>query len=227
MTYDPTDFTTVAFLGSEDGQTVPLGLRPSDVNRQAAALATIDFAAAQESRAAIQSITFDAFVGGSGDSLVVPGIGTSEPGASLGVWNSWSGQWVTLGSNTSTSPVEIRYTTSSGSEANEYFVAGTQTVNVSMASAAGQGNAGVPPQVTVSYVEVTVGYHRPDGSCNVSADCDQGQTCNAGVCGDCGEGQLQCGTVCVDPVTDPTNCGACGHQCGQGEVCFDGGCHET
>ena len=36
--------------------------------------------------------------------------------------------------------------------------------------------------------------------------------------------KLRCGEECVDFLTDPSNCGACGNVCGEGECCSNGAC---
>ncbi len=55
--------------------------------------------------------------------------------------------------------------------------------------------------------------------------------CAAGFCSaSCPSGSTACGggdggtPACVDMMTDPTNCGACGHACPQGEGCSAGQC---
>lgn len=40
----------------------------------------------------------------------------------------------------------------------------------------------------------------------------------------CDEGETDCDGVCVDTSTDPNNCGECGVQCSEGQVCSDGEC---
>jgi hypothetical protein len=38
--------------------------------------------------------------------------------------------------------------------------------------------------------------------------------CSAGKCNfQCQSPFIRCGSTCVDPRTDPTNCGGCGHGC--------------
>lgn len=39
----------------------------------------------------------------------------------------------------------------------------------------------------------------------------------------CGNGMC-CGGVCTDTSSDPSNCGSCGHQCLQGEICVGSQC---
>ena len=42
--------------------------------------------------------------------------------------------------------------------------------------------------------------------------------------GDCATGYTQCGLACFDLLTDPNNCGACGHVCPVGASCIGGVC---
>ena len=60
-----------------------------------------------------------------------------------------------------------------------------------------------------------------DGAC-IALTCTaalEGQSCaRAGGTGTC------CGSVCVDRLTDPTNCGSCGHYCSVGMSCKGGTC---
>jgi hypothetical protein len=40
----------------------------------------------------------------------------------------------------------------------------------------------------------------------------------------CATDQTVCGDACAVLTTDPSNCGACGHACGEGQVCTAGAC---
>ncbi|HEY2518293.1 MAG TPA: hypothetical protein VGI39_45805 [Polyangiaceae bacterium] len=42
--------------------------------------------------------------------------------------------------------------------------------------------------------------------------------------GDCAPGYTQCALACFDLLTDPNNCGACGHVCPPGASCVEGVC---
>lgn len=62
--------------------------------------------------------------------------------------------------------------------------------------------------------------------------------CNKGICGPCAEcnrangkckptcdpGIACCENACIDTSDDPENCGACGHECADGELCIAGAC---
>jgi Tol biopolymer transport system component len=49
--------------------------------------------------------------------------------------------------------------------------------------------------------------------------------CNGGDGGlTCEEPRTECDGLCVDTDRDPFNCGSCGTECGDGEVCFEGSC---
>lgn len=54
--------------------------------------------------------------------------------------------------------------------------------------------------------------------------CDAGKSCVLGICA-CPNGQTTCGTSCTDTLTDPTNCGTCGNDCGSG-TCTNGFCED-
>ena len=41
---------------------------------------------------------------------------------------------------------------------------------------------------------------------------------------ECEEGFIRCKGICVDPESNVYNCGSCGNECGQGEVCSGGEC---
>ena len=40
----------------------------------------------------------------------------------------------------------------------------------------------------------------------------------------CAAPKLSCGAACIDPMTDATNCGACGKSCPTGQLCMAGAC---
>ena len=64
--------------------------------------------------------------------------------------------------------------------------------------------------------------------------CPQGFICTDSVCTvacigaacpvECDVGLLRCSPGCVDPMTDSTNCGGCGHVCAVGRLCRMGLC---
>lgn len=59
--------------------------------------------------------------------------------------------------------------------------------------------------------------------------CQEGESCNSGVCGcgggvACAAGQACCGGACADATSDAMNCGGCGVTCGDGESCNGGVC---
>ncbi len=65
--------------------------------------------------------------------------------------------------------------------------------------------------------------------------CPQGQTCSAGECSlRCGGQEIECDNRCVDPLTDPSYCGASGDceganagvRCPENQVCAEGACTE-
>ena len=74
------------------------------------------------------------------------------------------------------------------------------------------------------------------GNCkgiDVGETCADGHVCAAGMCVlSCQEGLLGCSGTCIDPLTDPTNCGAsggcvgpdAGATCAAGHVCLAGTC---
>ncbi|MFL5322358.1 MAG: hypothetical protein ACJ790_22055 [Myxococcaceae bacterium] len=57
----------------------------------------------------------------------------------------------------------------------------------------------------------------------VGVICPSGESCSKGVCV-CGENRLACGGGCVDPLTDESNCGACGNACAATDRCANGTC---
>jgi sugar lactone lactonase YvrE len=74
--------------------------------------------------------------------------------------------------------------------------------------------------------------------CDTTADCPPPPACSVVTCENhkcsasnamdgapcTASGTTCCGGVCVDPVTDPFNCGACGHSC-QGATCNGSSCN--
>lgn len=44
---------------------------------------------------------------------------------------------------------------------------------------------------------------------------------------ECGDNEKYCNETCVNIMTDPNNCGDCGNQCAEGEVCEQGTCKEV
>ena len=135
---------------------------PSDPARRAAAIAELSFAATGETpqtNPIIQSVTFDAFASGAGNTLVVPGDGIATPGVTMAAWNGLVGGWSSLLANTSASPTELKYTTSSAAEASSYLFGYPQTIYLALFPTAGRGNGPGATQVTVDYAEVTVQYH--------------------------------------------------------------------
>jgi hypothetical protein len=68
---------------------------------------------------------------------------------------------------------------------------------------------------------------------NAGETCAEGYVCLKGVCSNrCETGQVNCGGVCVDPLTDPSFCGASGdcssglegRKCNSDESCLSGSC---
>lgn len=70
-------------------------------------------------------------------------------------------------------------------------------------------DAGVDAALDVPAVRPDVPVVRPDGP---------------DLCGGCPTGQACCNRACVVTRFDPTNCGACGMACGEGQFCVNGGC---
>jgi hypothetical protein len=62
-------------------------------------------------------------------------------------------------------------------------------------------------------------------ACLNDADCCVTQQCTMGKC-KCGPGLTACSMSggCADLLSDPKNCGSCGHQCGTGKMCLMGLC---
>lgn len=57
--------------------------------------------------------------------------------------------------------------------------------------------------------------------------CDSDERCRGGTCiVNCPADQVVCEGACVNPMTDPTSCGACGLTCAAGEFCDEGTCSD-
>jgi hypothetical protein len=108
-------------------------------------------------------MSLNTYVGGTGNSLVLPGDGTAVSGATVSMWDSWTGQWVPVASNgtDASAPTQLTYSAGSAAEAASYVAEGAQSVNLALQSSVGRGNGPNPPVVSVDYVEITVGYRNP------------------------------------------------------------------
>jgi len=69
-----------------------------------------------------------------------------------------------------------------------------------------------------------------NGAC-VQASCCTGLSCASGVCQTtpsvCGLNSQLCSGTCTVVLTDPSNCGGCGIQCGANQVCTGGTCQSS
>ena len=63
-----------------------------------------------------------------------------------------------------------------------------------------------------------VANNKPFKVCNSNTELCDGQDCK------CLQGFKDCGNGCVDVLTDPNNCGTCGHVCGNNAKCSNGSC---
>ena len=98
--------------------------------------------------------------------------------------------------------------------------------------AAGQlkcGGACVDPNTNNTYC----GAKTDCAGVNAGVTCASGKVCTGGVCAaTCATGQIACGGVCIDPLTNPTYCGAktdctganAGTTCAAGQFCSAGAC---
>jgi len=75
------------------------------------------------------------------------------------------------------------------------------------------------PDYRSCVVESTADCHREFG-CPGNQYCSPGAP--GGIC--CPIGRTNCSGVCRALLSDPVNCGACGHACAPGEVCCNGAC---
>jgi hypothetical protein len=57
--------------------------------------------------------------------------------------------------------------------------------------------------------------------------CDQHQALGRNDNGTCVPGLTSCGGSCVDNLSDPENCGGCGHACAAGKVCQSATCIDS
>ena len=65
----------------------------------------------------------------------------------------------------------------------------------------------------------------PGQVCSAGHCCPAGEQWSNGIC--CWEGGTNCNGSCVQLLTDPKNCGSCGHQCPTGMDCILGWCQST
>lgn len=82
-------------------------------------------------------------------------------------------------------------------------------------------------------VTAACGSSPPAEQCRRTSDCPSGETCIAGSCEiPTGDGGMDAGPPdggrdagsCAEVLSDPMNCGACGHSCGALGLCIDGEC---
>jgi hypothetical protein len=57
--------------------------------------------------------------------------------------------------------------------------------------------------------------------------CDQHQALGRNDNGSCAQSLTPSGDSCVDPLSDPSNCGGCGHACAAGKVCQGAACVDS
>jgi len=136
----------------------------SEPNRRVAQVAEFVFSAAGASSPSIHSLTFTAYAGGSGSTTVVPGTGAVVNGATMALWDAWTGAWRALAFNPSgtSAPSVLTYTTSSAAETLRYLADPlvAQMFSLALFPTQGNGSGASPAQVAVDYVELTVVYRQ-------------------------------------------------------------------
>jgi hypothetical protein len=140
-------------------------LLPTETNRVPLEVAQFSFAAAGAVSPVITQMTFNAYVGGAGNTVQMPGRGTPTPGATVGVWTSGgsgAGSWSIAGQNNAppSTPTQVLHTTQSATEAQSYLYGPTQTINLAFVPMWTRGNGLGATEVSVDYVEVTVSYQQ-------------------------------------------------------------------
>jgi hypothetical protein len=64
-----------------------------------------------------------------------------------------------------------------------------------------------------------------DHACKADAPAGATSSCVDAQCKySCASGQVVCNDACIDVLSDDSNCGSCGHQCGTNTVCSGGSC---